>query len=310
MSNNNLDSSLTGRVGRLRQLQVPLFLFLGLNFILVAAVPVTELFARLSDPVAQTSEDEPATDQVDSEPDDSRTERENPADGLPVDEGESTDVAIDAEPNKVDDAAVDDSAVDDSAVDDAAVDDAAAVPSEVTKQDLEIIFGDDANMNDPTDDQTDVVDTTPDADAKPKAFNPAMAKASTDVIRRFTSQMTRNHVVSSVSQMRLARHGLGRAAVLVAKMQREHVILRNPSYWETPVHYAVDGVIHTIQPGEQHDLGLAGVERLVEFHKGGDFRDTQYTLANGRFEFTVADEGWELVQISDTERDAVGEQTP
>lgn len=68
----------------------------------------------------------------------------------------------------------------------------------------------------------------------------------------------------------------------------------NPAETNGPVHFVIDGAVHTLLPGESRQW-LALSERLVEFHRGDDFGDTSCQIERGTWRFQVAEAGWELV---------------
>ena len=69
--------------------------------------------------------------------------------------------------------------------------------------------------------------------------------------------------------------------------------LVNPSQSGGEVHYAVDGTIFSLRPGEYHELAL-GAERQIEFHRGEDFGYTKLALREGVYVFIVGAGGWDL----------------
>lgn len=68
----------------------------------------------------------------------------------------------------------------------------------------------------------------------------------------------------------------------------------NPAETNGPVHFVIEGAVHTLLPGESRQW-LALSERLVEFHRGDDFGDIAYHVERGTWRFQVTDTGWELV---------------
>jgi hypothetical protein len=72
------------------------------------------------------------------------------------------------------------------------------------------------------------------------------------------------------------------------------VLLVNPEETGGPVHFVVEGVIHTLQPGEQHLLGSGGTWK-VEFDRGNNFGDALHVVDFGTWRFQVGDQGWALV---------------
>ena len=68
----------------------------------------------------------------------------------------------------------------------------------------------------------------------------------------------------------------------------------NPAETNGPVHFVIDGAVHTLLPGESRQW-LALSERLVEFHCGDDFGDTSCQVERGTWRFQVTNAGWELV---------------
>jgi hypothetical protein len=68
----------------------------------------------------------------------------------------------------------------------------------------------------------------------------------------------------------------------------------NPAETNGPVHFVIEGAVHTLLPGESRQW-LALSERTVEFHRGNDFGDTSFLIERGTWRFQVTDAGWELV---------------
>jgi hypothetical protein len=71
--------------------------------------------------------------------------------------------------------------------------------------------------------------------------------------------------------------------------------LVNPPETSGRVHFVVDGVIHTLVPGERRKF-VAICPRKIEFHRGDDFGDLAYTVERGTWQFQVSEKGWELVE--------------
>jgi hypothetical protein len=55
--------------------------------------------------------------------------------------------------------------------------------------------------------------------------------------------------------------------------------------------------LHSLGPGETHNLG-SGDSWLIQFHRGGDFGNAEYTIADGVHAFKAAELGWELQRVS------------
>ena len=68
----------------------------------------------------------------------------------------------------------------------------------------------------------------------------------------------------------------------------------NPAETNGPVHFVIEGAVHTLLPGESRQW-LALSERTVEFHRGDDFGDTSCQIERGTWRFQITDAGWELV---------------
>jgi len=71
------------------------------------------------------------------------------------------------------------------------------------------------------------------------------------------------------------------------------LVLRNPVNSGGPIHFLVDGEVRVLEPGGQLTLS-AGATRLIEFHRGGEFGDARFSLADGVHVFTVTPQGWDL----------------
>ena len=68
----------------------------------------------------------------------------------------------------------------------------------------------------------------------------------------------------------------------------------NPLETNGPVHFVIEGAVHTLLPGETRQW-LALGQRNVEFHRGDEFGDATYVVERGTWQFQVSEAGWELV---------------
>lgn len=69
------------------------------------------------------------------------------------------------------------------------------------------------------------------------------------------------------------------------------VLLRNPESNGASISYLLDGHSYTMEPGYSQRLERS---YLIEFDRGGDYGTARYTIADGTFEFTITDRGWDL----------------
>ncbi len=69
------------------------------------------------------------------------------------------------------------------------------------------------------------------------------------------------------------------------------VVLRNPESNGTAISYLLGGKQFTMESGYSQRLETSYV---IEFDRGGDFGTARYTIADGTFEFTLTDRGWDL----------------
>ena len=76
--------------------------------------------------------------------------------------------------------------------------------------------------------------------------------------------------------------------------------LVNPPMSGGVVHFVVDGVVCSLQPGEYQQLAALG-QRRIQFHRGDDFGDADYRLCSGAFLFQVEEDGWELWPTEDSD---------
>lgn len=76
------------------------------------------------------------------------------------------------------------------------------------------------------------------------------------------------------------------------------LILINPTRTGGPVHYLVDDVAYSLEPGQSRRI--AGQRQyLVRFHRGGQFGEVSYTLASGNFAFQVSSSGWDISEVAE-----------
>lgn len=69
--------------------------------------------------------------------------------------------------------------------------------------------------------------------------------------------------------------------------------LANPGDTGIEVYYAVDGTILMLAPGQSKQFS-GGQTRRIQFHRGGEFGEADYTLTSGAYEFRVSSTGWDL----------------
>jgi hypothetical protein len=69
--------------------------------------------------------------------------------------------------------------------------------------------------------------------------------------------------------------------------------LVNPRKTGGVVHYELDGIAHSLRPGEYQEIPPE-TEHKIEFHRGDDWGDTKLVLRKGVYEFNVDDTGWKL----------------
>jgi hypothetical protein len=70
------------------------------------------------------------------------------------------------------------------------------------------------------------------------------------------------------------------------------LLLTNPSDSGGLIRYLVNGDEHTLEPGGSQHLHEG--RWLIEFHRGGEFGETAYTLRGGSYRFEVTERGWDL----------------
>jgi hypothetical protein len=79
---------------------------------------------------------------------------------------------------------------------------------------------------------------------------------------------------------------------------RHEVVLLNPPGNRGSVYYLVNGVVHSLAPGEDHQLN--GRDPWdVRFDRGREFGVAEHTVSDGLFEFHVTEQGWRLVEIAE-----------
>lgn len=71
------------------------------------------------------------------------------------------------------------------------------------------------------------------------------------------------------------------------------LVLTNLYNGKATIHFALDGKVVTLQPGQSTEL-RDGRQHVVLFHRGGNFGNVQQVLTQGRFGFHVGNSGWEL----------------
>jgi hypothetical protein len=77
------------------------------------------------------------------------------------------------------------------------------------------------------------------------------------------------------------------------------VTIRNPGATVVTLSYTIDSRrSHDLAAGESQQLTEKG-RYLIEFDRGGDFGRARYTIAEGTYEFTLTDHGWELYRQAD-----------
>jgi hypothetical protein len=76
--------------------------------------------------------------------------------------------------------------------------------------------------------------------------------------------------------------------------------LVNPVNNGQAVHFLAGDTVHSLEPGQKHDLAGGDGTWRIRFHRGGDFGNAEYSLSHGVFEFRVAEQGWHLERVSET----------
>jgi len=67
----------------------------------------------------------------------------------------------------------------------------------------------------------------------------------------------------------------------------------NPAKNKASLSYTLNGNTYTIQPGYSQEIPEDRAW-VIEFSRGADLEDAQYTLQSGVYTFTSTDQGWEL----------------
>jgi hypothetical protein len=83
---------------------------------------------------------------------------------------------------------------------------------------------------------------------------------------------------------------------LLPRNELPSLVIVNPPQSGGPIHFAIDGAVCTLLPGEYHRLPGAD-RRRIEYHRGDDFDYAQHELAEGVHQFSVSDSGWTLVIV-------------
>jgi hypothetical protein len=73
------------------------------------------------------------------------------------------------------------------------------------------------------------------------------------------------------------------------------VVLRNDA--DGVVRYLVNGEAYSLSPGGTHSLG-SGDSWVIQFHRGADFYNAEYTISQGVYAFQVTELGWDLQTAS------------
>jgi len=82
---------------------------------------------------------------------------------------------------------------------------------------------------------------------------------------------------------------------VVAESQPALTIV-NPRQTGGAVHYAVDGEVFSLQPGQYHRLP-GKQPRTIEFDRGDDYGYAEERASDGTYAFEVGSTGWKLKQI-------------
>lgn len=103
-----------------------------------------------------------------------------------------------------------------------------------------------------------------------------------------------NHGDLADSQLSSANPARTQASPATPKTARpDALILANPEENGGPVHYLLDGVVQTLNPGEKRVL-VAGQTHRIRFDRGGGFGTQDLTVAKGVYHFSVSEQGWSL----------------
>ena len=76
-----------------------------------------------------------------------------------------------------------------------------------------------------------------------------------------------------------------------------NAVLLSPDDTGGVVHYLVNGEAYSLGPGESHNLG-PGDSWFIQFHRGADFGNVEYTIAQGVYAFQATESGWDLQRAS------------
>jgi hypothetical protein len=76
----------------------------------------------------------------------------------------------------------------------------------------------------------------------------------------------------------------------------DSLIIINPHTTGGPVHFAIEGVVYRLDPGQYREL-QGSRERKVEYHQGDDFGYAAHRLMRGTHAFDIQDSGWKLLPI-------------
>jgi hypothetical protein len=74
------------------------------------------------------------------------------------------------------------------------------------------------------------------------------------------------------------------------------ITIVNPSEYSTPLSFNLNGQVVRLEPGQSTEIAFDR-SYVIEFHRGGDYGTTRYSLRDGRFEFFVSDSGWDLKRV-------------
>jgi hypothetical protein len=83
---------------------------------------------------------------------------------------------------------------------------------------------------------------------------------------------------------------------LLPRNELPSLVIVNPPQSGGPIHFAIDGTVCTLLPGEYHRLPVAE-SRHVEYHRGDEFDYAQHELTEGVHQFTVGETGWTLILV-------------
>jgi hypothetical protein len=80
----------------------------------------------------------------------------------------------------------------------------------------------------------------------------------------------------------------------------DSLIVANPPDIGGAVHFTVNGVVHTLAPGDYVEFAGRS-ERLIEYHRGDDFGYAKHKLLGGAHTFALGPIGWTLQPLDPEE---------